>query len=173
VLIAQSFTMPLPNLHAIEFQAVDVGNVSGSVRLELRDMHIDADAVRVAEVPAAVLVEDEWYRFEFDPLPHSADRRLRLDISPVTQEASTGITMRASRGDTFPGGALLLNERERWGDLAFRTHTPARSTLRAVIESSHLPGGTGPIALAALCVGWLGLGLILHEARRGETIRPR
>lgn len=167
VRIGQSFKMNAPDLNAIDVRPAAIGPVSGSVRLELRDIDIsDGPVMRAAEVAAADLVREGLYRFQFAPVKESEDRFYQLDISASPDAPSKGVVMRASRGEGFRDGTLLFNDRARWGDLAFQTHTPTVSTFRQLFGASNLPRSSGVIALAGLFISWLALGVVLLEAAK-------
>ena len=166
--LAQTFQMTLPNLNAIDLRATAVGPVGGRIRLELIDFDREGGSapsvIRTAEIDAKDLVQRELYRFQFDPIAESQRHVFRLDISSSSNAPSQGVAFWATRGERYGAGTLVANDRERWADLAFQTHTPARSTLTALFDRRDVPFASGVIALAGLLVSWLALGVILREA---------
>jgi hypothetical protein len=160
--------MSMPNLNAVDLQATAIGPLTGRIRLELIDFDMSRVplVVRRADVDASALARSERYRFEFEPIRDSDDHRFRLDISSSPDAPSSGVAFWATKGKRYANGTLLTNERERWADLAFQTHTPARRTLSALLDGRYMSKASGAIALAGLFVSWLAIGVVLLEVSK-------
>jgi len=168
--LAQTFRMKMPDLNGIDLRAEAVGQVGGRIRLELVDFDIDRGplVIRSAEIDARALVQGESYTLQFEPVADSDGHRFRLDILSSSDAPSSGVGFWAGKGERYPDGPPVANERERWAGLAFQAHTPARSTLSALLDSRHLPHASGPIALSSLFIGWLALGVVLREGAKPD-----
>jgi len=166
---SQTFTMTADGFHAIElFPTSTDGAVSGDVRLELHDGPASR-LMRRADVRAADLVETPTYRFEFAPLQDSEGKRYRLDVLASEVNPPTGVALLATKGARYAGGTMLLNGRERWADLAFRTFAPAEQSgwSRLMVMSAGKSGlSRGHVILAALIAYWMAIGVVLRTLWR-------
>ena len=155
--VAQRFKMKTGGLRAVTIQPAVVGSPEGRVRLELRSMTPHAARVfRSAEVSAAELARTDTYRFEFAPIPDSRDVFYQLAVVSSPDAPSRGVALRATRGERLAGGALFINDVERWADLAFETDaTQGRIAIIKVLAS-----------LAVLGVAWMAFALLLREIIR-------
>jgi hypothetical protein len=164
--LTQTFRVRSPELSAVQLRPSIEGDVSGRIRLELTDLDRDGRGtpklIRRAEIDAATLATDTWYRFEFPPVADSDDHVFRLDASSVPEYPARGVGFLATRGTMPDGGLLLANDRHRWATLIFRTETPATSVLAGVLGSRYLSRRRAVAALAAWTVVLLGVGLMLR-----------
>ena len=162
--IGQGFRMNADGLTAVEVRTTAVGLVRGRVRFELR---LDDDparpAIRSGEVEAASLVQGDSYRFDFAPVADSRNAQYRFDLSSSQEEPSRGVALWATRGDSYPDGALVVNGTERWADLAFRTYsrTPPPHWVSPWLERAQQ--GRVQLALGALALSWVLLGRVLRR----------
>lgn len=132
--IAQAFRMNAPRLEAIELRASAVGPVSGSLQLRLHDE--SGTVERVAHVRAADLVRGDSYMFGFAPIEESDGRWLRLEVLPSPDAPGRGVALWATKGERLePPAGLLINDTPRWASLAFQTHVPPVSLLRALVTA--------------------------------------
>ena len=159
--LSQTFTMTADDFYAIEVAARSTGPVSGDVRFELRE---DELVYRV-DVPAADLVDSSWYRLRFPVIGDSEDQRYRLDVSGPQANPPTGVALMATKGERYRGGTMLVDDRERWADLAFRTFAPEGRT--GWVRLTSLPAGAsglsrGHLILVLLAVYWLLFGTALR-----------
>ena len=159
--LSQTFLMTADGFHAIEVVARPTGPVSGAVRFELRE----DDLVYRADVPAADLVDSPSYRLEFPPIPDSEGQEYRLDVSGSEANPPTGVALLATKGERYPGGTMLVDDRERWADLAFRTFSPESRS--GWVRLMSRPAGSfglsrGQFILGGLVVYWLLFGAVLR-----------
>ena len=159
--LSQTFMMTVDGFNAIEVAAASTGRVAGDVRFELREDYL----VYRADVPAAELVASRRYRLEFPPIPTSRGQGYRLDVSGSEVNPPTGVVLLATKGERYPGGTMLIDNRRRWADLAFRTSAPeGRSSWVRLMSVPPGPFGVsrGHVILGALVVYWLVLGAVLR-----------
>ena len=160
--LSQTFTMTADGFHAIEVTARSTGPVSGVVRFELREDNV----VYRADVPATDLVDSPSYRLEFRPIPDSQGQNYRLDVSGSQTNPPAGVVLLATKGERYPGGTMLVDDRERWADMAFRTFAlEGRSSwTRLMLLPSGASGfSSGHLILAALVVYWLLFGAVIRR----------
>jgi hypothetical protein len=162
--VSQTFTMTADGFHALEFQPAAVGNgVSGRVRFELEER--GSGVVRSGEMSAADLLSSSSYRLEFAPIDDSKDSVYRLELMSSGNQPATGIAVWATKGWRYAEGAMQINGRERWADLAFRTFAPAgRSTWERLTSMQSPPPGVSPrnVILASLSAYLLASGFVLR-----------
>lgn len=162
---SQTFTMTADGFYAIElFPTSTGGAVSGDVRLELYDGPA-ALLVRRAAVRAVDFVTTPTYRFGFASIPDSQGKRYRLDVLASEVNPPKGVALLATKGVRYADGTMLLNGRERWADLAFRTFAPAEQS--AWTRLMAMPAGEsglsrGHAILAVLVAYWIALGVVLR-----------
>jgi hypothetical protein len=151
---SQSFVMNADGLRAVEFMPVAVGRrIEGQVQLRLVDL-ARLQVIRTADVNVADVLRDDVYRFAFEPVADSRDGRYRFDVLARTD--TRGMAVRATRGDRYPGGALLWNDQPRWADLAFEADAGSRPAWRALWSYRKAPDARpgGSTALLALVAYW-------------------
>jgi hypothetical protein len=171
--ISQTFVMTANQFNAIELSArVAATRPSGALRFELWDLR-DEVVVHATDVGAAEVAAVPAYRFEFPPISDSRNRTYRLDIFASPDRPGHGVGLRATKGERYRGGTLLLNDRERWADLAFTTFAAAaRSPWRRLLDASAQPGlSTAEIVAGSLAGYWLALGVVLRGLL-SKGIRP-
>ena len=160
--VSQTFAMTADGLYAIEMApARGEDAVAGRLRLELHEE--GSDLVRSTEVSAATFMSGSSYRFEFDPIEDSRDAVFRLDLFSSASSPAKGIAVWATKGERSEG-TLLINGRERWADLAFRTFAPGgRSAWRRLLDvASVREHYRGAIVFGLLAAYWGVLGLVLR-----------
>lgn len=156
--VSERFRMNTNGLSAITVRPVAVGSPAGRIRLELRSLTAYAAPVsRTVEVPVASLVRSSSYRFSFAPIADSRGVAYQLDISSSPGAPSRGVAFRATRGEGLRNAALLINDRERWADLAFQTES-TQGTLATVKAAT---------VLTLLCGAWVAFVLLLREIIKG------
>ena len=163
--ISQTFLMPANGLEAVEITAETTGPVvTGDVRLDLYDVTDGVNFVHGAEVRAADLVKAPVYRFTFPPIDDSEGQRYRIEVR-ASEPPPTGVSVRATKGARYSGGTMLINDRERWADLAFATFAPAgRSSWNRLtsVEDGTITPLRAYVAIGALAAYWAALGLVLR-----------
>ena len=173
--VSQTFLMTADGLHGVEFSAAATRkDVSGILRVELYDV-TDGHVVRRTDVEAADVVKAAAYRFEFPPIDDSKDQFYRLDLLAGDSSPVEGLAVQATKGDRYSAGTMLINERERWADLAFATFAPAgQSSWRRLMDASAGAALAG-ITVGTLTAYWAALGVVLKYlptlcgARRRES----
>ena len=162
--VSQTFAMTADGLHGVEFQPEPLsGAPSGAVRYEL--MESGSGVVRQGELPVARLLTGSPVTVEFDPIEDSKDAVYRFDLASSPSEPATGIAVWATKGDRYAGGALQINGRDRWADLAFKTLAPGgRSDWSRLMAMESPPPGlsTRSVILTALALYWLAAGFVLR-----------
>ena len=166
--VSQTFTMTADGLRAVEFRPSATSDaVSGSVRFELTEE--GSGVVRRGDLPARRLVSSPSYRLEFASIDDSKDSMFRLDLMSSETAPASGVAVWATKGERYADGALQINGRERWADLAFEAFAPGgRSTWDRLMDMKSPPPGlssTGVI-LGALAAYWLASGFVLLAFRR-------
>ena len=154
--IGQRFRMDSHNLEAIEIHAEPVGAVAGSFVVTLRDLDAEG-VVRTREVAAADLVRSESYGFRFPPIGQSAGHLFHLELAPAASNSGRGVALWATKGARLNEGGLLINDQPRWASLAFQTHTPAVSLLRAMVRGDDPGRAPKWLALVGLFGFWIAL----------------
>ena len=170
--VSQTFAMTADGLHAVEVQAEAVGEApSGILTYELSET--GSGVVRRGEVPVArVLASSSPFTVEFEPIEDSKDAVFRFDLASSALEPASGIAVWATKGDDYPDGALQINGRDRWADLAFKALAPGAQSdwERLVSMRSPPPGVSSRTAiLAALAVYMLMCGFVLRVFSRFHT----
>ena len=167
VTISQTFVITADEFYAVEVSAMPVNEaVSGDVEFSLYDVTDGGRLARRADVPAADVVRESLYRFEFAPVPkESTDQAYRLDVRASPSHPAQGVAFWATKGEGYGGGSLFINERERWADLTFVTFARgARSAWRRLMDASSARLGAhfAKVVVVALIGYWLALGLVLR-----------
>ena len=166
--VSQTFTMTADGLGAVEVRPdVMGGAVSGWIEFELTEE--GSGVTRRGGVAAASLVPATPYRFEFAPINDSKDARFRLDLRSSETAPVIGLAVWATKGERYADGALQINGRDRWADLAFRTSAPAgRSIWDRLIEMDPPPPGISSriVILSALAAYMLISGFVLRAFAR-------
>jgi hypothetical protein len=160
--VSQTFLMTADGLHAVEIVPARVdADVAGRIVLQLHEQ--GSDVVRSAEVSGAEFTSAPSYRFEFEPIDDSRDATYRLDVLSSDSSPARGIALWATKGDRAEG-TMLINGRERWADLAFRTFAPAGRSgwQRLTGVAGANPDARGAIVLGFLAAYWIVLGLVLR-----------
>ena len=167
--LSQTFTMTANDFHAIEFLPISTeGTPTGDVSLELYDAP-SARLVRRAFVRVTDLVRAPSYRFAFAPIPDSQGKQYRLDVVAAELSPPRGLALLATKGARYSGGAMLINETERWADLAFRTFSPVGLsgwTRLSSMPASRFGISRGHVILMAFAVYWFAFGLVLRALWR-------
>jgi hypothetical protein len=161
--VSQTFTMTADGLQAVEFRPSATGDaVSGSVRFELTE--VGSGVVRRGDLPARRLVSSPSYRLEFASIDDSKDSVFRLDLMSSETAPASGVAVWATKGKRYADGALQINGRERWADLAFMAFAPpGRSMWARLMEMPPTPGvSSAVVILAALAGYWVASGLVLR-----------
>jgi hypothetical protein len=107
------------------FDSVTVFPVAGTQpprgRLLAKLVDVSGDReVWVRTIPAADLVAGRPYRLSFEPQADSRGRNYRLEFSRDGPGVE-GVALRAGRGGGDPPYALVINNHERWAELAYDT----------------------------------------------------
>jgi len=167
---AQTFDMTANGLEAIDIETAGSGTAAtGDIQLSLIDTTVSGSEsiVRAAAVPSAQVLRESSFRFQFAPVANSDRRAYRLEIA-ATQPAS-GVALRATKGDGYSRGSLLVNGRTRWADLAFRTHAPTHSRWtmlwRRPSEAGRPPGW---VAVMAFMASWIAAAALLRSLAGGD-----
>jgi hypothetical protein len=159
---SQTFVMAGDGLSAVAVRAAAVPgrDVGGRIRFELYDVTGGPPRlVRAADADAADVLSGDSFRFEFAPIPRSHRRRYRLDIVAADPARPTGVALRATKGDSYEGGALLINGTERWADLAFAAEAMLPSRWQAL--RARAGPGRAALALGLMTAQWLLIGIVL------------
>ena len=159
--VAQRFRMNAPGLHGVDVRAAAVGPVSGSFRLTLRDRDA-SDVERSIDVSAEDLVREKRYLFRFEPIENSADHEYQLEIAPAPSSPGRGVALWATKGARAPERALRINDVQRWGSLAFQTHTPSVPLLQALLQARDPDRPPQWLALVGLFGAWIALRFVLR-----------
>jgi hypothetical protein len=166
--VSQTFAMTADGLHAVEFEPVPAGDaVSGRIKFELQEE--GSGVVRTGDFAAAGLMTASTYRLEFAPIDDSKDSVYRLALLSSDVEPARGVAVWATKGGRYADGALEINGRERWADLAFKTFAPpGRSIWGRLMDMQSPPPGIPNKAaiLAALAAYWLASGFVLRAFSR-------
>ena len=80
--------------------------------------------MRQGDLPVARASSSSSYTVEFEPIEDSKDSVYRFDLASSPSEPASGIAVWATKGDGYPDGAMQINGRDRWGDLAFKALAP-------------------------------------------------
>jgi hypothetical protein len=161
--VSQTFVMTADGLEAIEVATAGTPpTATGNVRLELYDVSDGASFIHGTDVRAADLVAAPVFRFEFQPIDDSAGQTYRFDLHPSELSPVAGVAVWATKGERYRGGSMLINDRERWADLAFAAVAPAgRSSWDRLRDGSD---GASPAALTIVAFAgyWAALGVVLR-----------
>lgn len=161
-MVGQEFVMSRDGLNAIEFHPVPVDSLRGRLEVRLVDLTEGATSrvVRTGTFDVADLVRRESYRFEFEPIADSKNRKYRFELT--ADDGMSGIALRATKGDPYPRGTLTFNGTSRWADLRFRATAPTTSIWQALWTGPIQSGTSGRIVLALLVINWMAAGVLLR-----------
>jgi hypothetical protein len=163
--VSQTFLMPANGLEAVEITAEATRpEVTGDVRLDLYDVTDGVNFMHGTDVRAADLVKAPVYRFTFPPIDDSEGQRYRIEVR-ASDPPPAGVSLRATKGNRYREGTMLINDRERWADLAFATFAPAgRSSWNRLtnVEGGKVTPLRAYVAIGALAAYWAALGLVLR-----------
>jgi hypothetical protein len=166
--VSQTFAMTADGLRAVAVEPAALSAApSGKVRFELTEE--GSGVVRSGDVAAASLLSSASYVLEFAPIDDSKDAVFRLELMSSATDPARGIGVRATKGARYAGGAMEINGRERWADLAFRAVAPgARSTWDRLMAMELPPPGLSrrSVILTALALYWLAAGFVLRMVWR-------
>lgn len=169
--VSQTFAMTADGLHGVEFRPETVGNVtSGTLTYELTE--VGSGVVRHGELPVARVVASSLYTVEFEPIDDSKDSIYRFDLASSQSHPASGIAVWATKGDRYDDGALQINGRERWADLAFKALAPAGRSVwdRLTSMQSPPPGvSTRALILVGLAAYLLMSGFVLRAFSRQQN----
>jgi hypothetical protein len=169
--VSQTFAMTADGLHGVEFQSNAVDDVpSGTLTYQLTEA--GSGVVRQGELSVARVLASSTYTVEFEPIEDSKDSIYRFDLASSQSQPASGIAVWATKGDRYPGGALQINGRDRWADLAFKALAPAgRSDWERLVSMQSPPPGISSrtMILASLVVYILMSGFVLHAFSRFHT----
>jgi hypothetical protein len=165
--VSQTFVMNADQFYGIEVSATGTTvTPSGDVQFDLYDV-TDHRVVRSVSVPAAEVVGRKVYRFEFPPIAReSREHFYRLNALVSPSQPAHGVAFRATKGDGYAGGALFINDRERWADLTFATLARGgRSPWRRLLDASAAQPRRylAQIVITALLAYWVALGIVLRS----------
>lgn len=160
----QTFVMRRDGLQAIEFHPAQIGSrISGDIRLALVDVTEGAEprVVRTSTTPVTDLARKQSYRFEFQPITDSTNRTYRFEVS--SSEMSSGLALRATKGDPYPNGTLTVNVTPRLADLLFQASAPTASMWQT-LWTKRAEGGrpSGRLVLALLAANWIAIGFLFR-----------
>lgn len=166
--VSQTFAMTADGLHGVEFRPETVGNVtSGTLTYELTEA--GSGVVRHGELPVARVVASSLYTVEFEPIEDSKDSMYRFDLASSPSDPARGIAVWATKGEGYADGALQINGRDRWGDLAFKALSPGGRTVwdRLMAMQSPPPGvSSRTVIFAALAAYMLMSAFVLRAVSR-------
>lgn len=133
--VAQTMTLESDGFSSIALAArSERVRVEGEVEFELLDVTDTTSRpspfFRRVEPAAAVAAADE-FTVRFPSIAASAGRTYRLEIRMPGTASRQGLALVASRDACYRGGMLLVDEREVWGDLAFRARAETDTVFRA------------------------------------------
>jgi hypothetical protein len=163
--IAQEFVMHRSGLYAVDVYPTLDGAQPGPSALRLTLVDITEGSrggvVRTGMFPVDEAVRTSRLRFAFAPIGDSRNRKYRLEASAVS--APTHIRLRATRGDWYRDGTLIVNGRARFGDLLFQASAPTSSIWRTLVDGRNSAGpAAGRRVLLLLVVIWIVLGGLLR-----------
>jgi len=171
IAVSQTFAMTADGLHGVEVQAEAVGEApSGILAYELTET--GSGVVRQGEIPVARALSSQAFTVEFEPIEDSKDAAYRFDLSSSHSQPASGIAVWATKGDRYRDGALQINGRDRWADLAFKALAPgARSDWERLVSMQSPPPGISSrtAIVAALAVYMLMCGFVLRAFSRFQT----
>jgi hypothetical protein len=165
--IAQRFRMNANGLNGVEVRFAAVAAVSGRYQLTLSDRQA-VGVERLKDVAAADLVRAPSYVFRFDPIDDSLNHEFELRIMASSHKPGSGVAAWATKGSSSEV-SLLINNRPRWASLAFQTHTPAVSLVRALLHTDHSERPPQWLALVGLVASWIALRFVLKAVSAADV----
>jgi hypothetical protein len=121
VVVSQTLRMDAPGFHRIRVYAQPFSQpVSGDVIFTLKEIARDGERELYRLVrPAASVVRGGSFDVDFPAIAASEGRRYRLEVRAPNAPAGRGIGLWATNEERHAGGALFIDGKEQWGDLAF------------------------------------------------------
>jgi hypothetical protein len=117
--VSQTLRMDAPGFHRLRIYPQPVGeSVSGDVVFVLREVPEERILYRIIR-PAATVVRRGSFDIDFPAIAQSDGRRYRIEMRAPNAPAGRGIGLWATNDERHAGGALFIDGREHWGDLAF------------------------------------------------------
>jgi hypothetical protein len=109
-----------------KWSAIEIGFATFSSRtntedviVHVRDSLSATEDLRTARVNARAIVDNEWQKFTWEPIPNSAGREFFVTLTSPTSTPGNAVTVRYSDVDVRPG-QLYVNGEPKPGDLAYR-----------------------------------------------------
>jgi hypothetical protein len=159
--IAQQFVMHEQLLTGVEIRPAAVGPISGALRLTLTDV-TTGQRLRSSDVLAGDLVREDRFMFSVDEVDASKGHRFELGIASSSEHPATGIAFWATKGERLEDAVLLINGKERWADLAFRTRAARSSVAETLMYAPSERTPAHVVAVAALMAVWVLVGIVLR-----------
>lgn len=119
--VSQTLWLDAPGFHRIRIYAEPFSeSVTGDVVFTLKEVtpHAERELYRIVR-PAAAVVQDDAFDIDFPALAQSEGRRYRIDVRAPNTPVGHGVGLWATNGERHAGGALFIDGKEQWGDLAF------------------------------------------------------
>ncbi len=158
--VGQTFVAYHDGLNTIDvLLAHDESTDVESLSLHLRTSPESTSDLRTATLDASQIIPDSHNRFSFEPVFHSTGQRYYFEISAPTAATAQSIMARSNHLDSYPDGALYLDNQAQDGQLVFRLGF--NRAYRIAGSTWYLVRGI-PIALAGIALFVLpGLALLV------------
>ncbi len=118
--VEQSFVANSDGLSGIDvLVGTNARQNNSDLTMELFDAGNPTEPLRSVTVSASQLADNQFHRFEFDPIYDSAGRAYRARWQSADATAGNAVTFWAHRDDILPQGAAYVGGQRWTGDLAF------------------------------------------------------
>ncbi len=125
--VGQTVQPEQDNWNAVEigFATFSSRNNTAEVVLEIKERPDSATALRRVTVNASEIIDNEWKRFEFDPITEAAGHEFYVAITSPDGTAGNAVTVRYIDEDLRPGNMFLQRKGEtepvaKSGDIAYQ-----------------------------------------------------
>lgn len=156
IVAEQTFVMKVPGLRSFTFTPRAVGTtVVGDVIFDVLDVTPEGDRslFRVIKKGTKVVRDGRPYTLEFSPIDLPVPRTFKVRIALPEAKFGQGFFIDGVERDAYRAGTLVVNFKEVWGDLAFRTD--AREA--RLVGRLDAMGRAWPPFLRSPLVAWTGL----------------
>jgi GT2 family glycosyltransferase len=121
--VGQEFTALADNLCAVGIRlAIDDRNRKGLIRMHLRESHQSNYDIRLAEINASRIKDNEDYIFFFDPVRDAKGKNYYFFVDYANQASNAVVTVRKSSITSAAAGPYFENHLPARGTLSFRLY---------------------------------------------------
>lgn len=137
--VGQTFVSYTPELEGIKLLMANYHGRQNTedVIFHLRENPGSKEDLRTSVVNASEILDNEYHKFQFDPLTDSQGKRYYFFIESPTSSPGNAITVRYTPENTYAVGKRFSNHRPASGDLVFKS-IGCSELVRVVVNASQI-----------------------------------